>query len=464
MAGEDVPAAAAGRAELTALLEVSQIAGLPVPDAGTTARMYAVVTVTVQRTAGRAVGPPADAGEPPRHAVVFLIDHSSSMVSPPARMAAARDAAAAAVHALPDGTRFAVVAGRDRASAVYPVPSQAGPGSGVMAVADDATRRGAEEALRACHPGGGTAIGSWLAYARKLFARLPGDGTGFVCHALLLTDGRNEPGYETPEDLAGHLADCVDEFTCDAVGIGDAWATEELLLITGRLHGTAHAVERLDLLTEELRTLTREAADRTLTGLRLRLYGRTGVELTSIGQVHPTRQDLRTVAESPCVREFATAPWGEETRSYLLSLSVSHDDEPPGSEQMLTEVELARDEAARPTVALPPSEAVLVRWSGDHGLYSRVHPTVGHYLHQEELVRVFEEGCAALRTRNPETARRAFGRAWRLACQVGDDAMKEHLAKLITPGDDGEAELLDRIRPFDIEAARIRTSRTVWHR
>lgn len=447
---------------------MSQIPELPVPEQGTEARMYAVVTVTVRGSADGGGGlPPADAGAAPGHAVVFLIDHSSSMVNPPARMAAARDAAAAAVHALPDGTHFAVVAGRDRASAVYPVPVRVtpvrgAPATGSLAVADDATRAAAEEALRACHPGGGTAIGSWLAHAHRLFGQLPANGEDFVCHALLLTDGRNESGYESPEELAAHLDRCAGDFTCDAIGVGDGWATEELLLVTGRLHGTAHAVERLDLLTDALRTLTREAADRTLTGLRLRLYGCDGVELRSFGQVHPTRQDLRSVAETRYVREFATAPWGEETRSYLLSLTISHNGEQPGSERMLTEVELVRAGTARPTVDLPSSEAVLVRWSGDHGLYSRMHPTVGHYLHQEELVRVFEEGCAALRTQDTETARHDYGRAWRLACEVGDTAMQEHLRKLIRPGDDGEVELRARIRPFDIEAARIRASRTVW--
>lgn len=437
---------------------MSQTAELPVPDEGSEARMYAVVTVTVRRdrdagTAGQ------DAGS--RHAVVFLIDHSSSMVNPPARMAAARDAAAAAVRALPDGTRFAVVAGRDRAGAIYPAPSA---GHGALAVADATTRGAAEAALRACHPGGGTAIGGWLAYARGLFAQLPAAGEGFVRHALLLTDGRNETGYESPDELAGHLDACAGEFTCDAIGMGEGWATEELLLITGRLHGTAHAVERLDLLTEELRTLTREAADRDLTGLRLRLYAREGVELRSIGQVHPTRLPLGAVAETSYAREFATAPWGAETRSYLLSLTAPYNGEPPGTEQMLTEVELVRDDTAGPPVALPPSEPVMVRWSGDHGLYSRMHPAVGHFLHQEELVRVFEEGCAALRIEDAETARGAFAAAWRLAVQVGDTVMQNHLRKLISPGDDGGAELLPRIRPFDVEAARIRTSRTVWPR
>ncbi|MFJ3693897.1 VWA domain-containing protein [Streptomyces sp. NPDC090052] len=506
MAGEGTPAAHPGPAEPAVLLEVSQVPELPVPEPGHEARMYAVVTVTVRRPAVRAVraaptdpavravpsaptdpavpsaptAPTAPAaptaptapsarsaavqGQGPRHAVVFLIDHSSSMVNPPTRMAAARNAAAAAVHAVPDGAYFAVVAGRDRPATVY--PEQPG-GHRTLAVADDVTRRAAEDALRACHPGGGTAIGSWLGRARELFAGLPGGGADFVRHALLLTDGRNEPGYESRDELAAVVAACTGQFTCDAIGIGDGWDTGELLLITTGLNGTAHAFEETDPtgpLPARLHDLTRQAAERDLTGLRLRLYRSDNAELRSFAQVHPTRRTLRPVEETEFLREFATEPWGDETRSYLLSLSARHTAGAEGAELMLTEVELVRDGAARPPVRLPPSRPVVVRWSGDHGLYSRVHPDVGHFLHQEDLVRYFEEGCAALRAHDPGTARRALGRAWQLAVEVGDDAMREHLEKMVEPRADGEVELHARIRRFDIETARIRTSYTTSHR
>lgn len=442
--------------------------------------MYAVVTVTVRRPAGRGTGPAAPQGRGPRHAVVFLIDHSSSMVSPPTRLAAARNAAAAAVQAVPDGAYFAVVAGRDRPGTVY--PKQEPGGRRTLAVAGDATRRAAVDALRACHPGGGTAIGSWLGRAGELFAGLPGGGADFVRHALLLTDGRNEPGYESREELTARIADCAGQFTCDAIGIGDGWDTDELLLITSALNGTAHAFEETGPagppappgsagppgpagpLPGRLRDLTRQAAARDLTGLRLRLYRSDNAELRSFGQVHPTRRTLRPVEETEYLREYATEPWGDETRSYLLSLSARHTAEAEGTELMLTEVELVRDGAGRPPVGLPPSRPVVVRWSGDHGLYSRVHPDVGHFLHQEDLVRCFEEGCAALRAGDTEAARRALGRAWQLAVEVGDDAMREHLEKLVEPGAGGEVELHARIRRFDIETARIRTSYTTSHR
>ncbi|WP_326694057.1 vWA domain-containing protein [Streptomyces sp. NBC_01766] len=467
MAGADTPAADQGPAEPAVRLEVSQVAELPVPDEGHEARMYALVTVTVRRPPPRTprTGPgPAHA---PHHAVVFLIDHSSSMVHPPTRMAAAWDAAAAAVHAVPDGTYFAVVAGSERPTLVYPAPQPGTPGAPVAA--DDATRRAAEDALRAGSPGGGTAIGGWLTRARELFRQLPGNGEGFVCHVLLLTDGRNEPAYESGDRLTEQVEACADEFTCDAVGIGDDWRSHELLLITGTLHGVAYAVEDLDGLTERLRDLTREAADRHLAGLRVRLYRSERAELRSFGQVHPTRRELTPVpapdpTPTPYVTEFATQPWGDETRSYLLSLTALHAGDEVGSEVMLAEVELVRADGDRIPVTLPPSVPVLVRWSGDHGLYSRMHPDVGHYLHQEELVRVFEEGCAALRVPDAGTACRAFGRAWQLAVDVGDEAMQKHLRKLIEPGEDGSVRLLSRIRPFDIESARIRVSHTVTPR
>ncbi|MFJ5288300.1 VWA domain-containing protein [Streptomyces sp. NPDC088348] len=461
MAGEGTPAAHPGPAEPAVSLEVSQVPELPVPDPGHEARMYAVVTVTVRRPAAADTRRAAAQDQGPRHAVVFLIDHSSSMVNPPTRMAAARNAAAAAVRAVPDGAYFAVVAGRDRPGTVY--PEQPPGGRRTLAVADDLTRRAAEDALRACHPGGGTAIGSWLGRAQELFAGLPGCGADFVRHALLLTDGRNEPGYESREELTARIAECAGQFTCDAIGIGDGWDTGELLLITTGLNGTAHAFEETGPtgpLPARLHDLTRQAAGRDLTGLRLRLYRSDNAELRSFGQVHPTRRTLRPVEETEFLREFATEPWGDETRSYLLSLSARHTAEAGGPELMLTEVELVRDGAARPPVELPPSQPVVVRWSGDHGLYSRVHPDVGHFLHQEDLVRCFEEGCAALRAGDPETARGALGRAWQLAVQVGDDAMREHLEKLVEPGADGEVELHARIRRFDIETARIRTSYT----
>ncbi|OAH15204.1 hypothetical protein STSP_14230 [Streptomyces jeddahensis] len=430
--------------------------------------MYAVITVSVRRRP-RAARPAQHAA--PRLAEVLLIDHSSSMVNPPSRLAAAREAAAAALDRIPDGARFAVVAGRDRAAMIY--PQRFG-----LAVADARSRADARIALHACTPGGGTAMGTWLEMARLLFRELrdvPGKDA-FVRHALLLTDGRNEPGYESQDKLRERVETCASEpseFTCDAVGIGDAWDTDELLLITRELGGRASAVGDLTRLSGEFAALTERAAERDITGLRLRLHHRADVTLHSFEQVHPTRLALRPVhvdmsavesgAGGP-IEEYATAAWGEETRDYLVCVSAPYRPGQLGKVLFLTEVEVDVAGPGADDIELPESAAVLMRWSDEADLYSRLDPRVAHYLHEEELHRTFEQGCTALRTGDRAAAEAHFARSWTLATRTGDTAMQDQLRKLVDVHS-GAAGPAVRLRPvierFDIEAARIQASTSV---
>ncbi|WP_079036927.1 VWA domain-containing protein [Streptomyces silaceus] len=458
-------------------LEVSQVVELPRPRATATeeaARMYAVLTVTVRRRDAGQPPPAATVPAPgpgtarPRLAEVLLIDHSSSMVMPPSRLAAARAAAVSALARIPDGALFALVAGGDRTAMIYPRR----PG---LAVAHAESRAAAEAALHDCTPGGGTAMGTWLERARHLFRDLPahGDG-GYVRHALLLTDGRNEPGYETREELRERVERCARAFACDVVGIGDAWETEELLLIAGALGGRTRAVADLTRLPDELAELTGRAAERDVTGLRLRLHHRAGVRPHSFEQVHPTRTaltparaDLSGVARGAGgpVHEYDLGPCGEETRAYLLCVGVPYDPAQLGKQLLLTEAEVDTDAPPdTPTgIELPLPQPVLVRWTDDADLYSRLDPQVAHYRHEEELHRTFEEACAELKRGRRAPAQALLGQAWRLAAEAGDTAMQDHLRRLVHVRDAarGEVELLDRIARFDIKAARIQSSMTV---
>lgn len=144
-------------------------------------------------------GAPASArraGQAPDAAVVLMVDCSGSMDYPPTKMRNARDATAAAIDTLRDGTRFAVVAGTHVAKDVYPgngqlataKPGDQGPGEGGPAPASSA--------------GGGTAIGTWLRLADRLLGAAEAD----IRHGILLTDGRNE--HESPEDLRAALDSC----------------------------------------------------------------------------------------------------------------------------------------------------------------------------------------------------------------------------------------------------------------
>ncbi|WP_030786232.1 vWA domain-containing protein [Streptomyces sp. NRRL S-920] len=455
-------------------LEVSQVVELPrprPPGAEEPARMYAVLTVTVRRPGTLAPAAPDGPapGRPrprPRLAEVLLIDHSSSMVIPPSRLAAARAAAVSALAKIPDGALFALVAGGDRTAMIYPRR----PG---LAVAHAESRAAAEAALYDCTPGGGTAMGTWLERARLLFRDLPAGGSGaYVRHALLLTDGKNEPGYESREDLDDRVRRCAGVFDCDVVGIGDAWETDELLLIAGVLSGRTRAVEDLTRLPGELAALTGRAAERDVTGLRLRLYHRAGVHPHSFEQVHPTRTPLtpartdltgvETGAGGP-VEEYELGPCGEETRAYLLCVGAPYDPAQLGRELLLTEVEIDAGEHGREHLELPAPQPVLMRWTDDADLYSRLDPQVAHFQHEEELHRTFERACAELKRGARAEAQALLGTAWRLAGETGDTAMRDHLRRLVRVHDSerGTVELLEHIARFDVEAARIQSSMTV---
>ena len=79
-----------------------------------------------------------------------------------------------------------------------------------MARSSEATRAQAKSAVSSLHAGSGTAIGTWLARAADLFAKVP----DAICHAILLTDGRNDPAEYA------HLRDVLRE----SRGHGTAWA------------------------------------------------------------------------------------------------------------------------------------------------------------------------------------------------------------------------------------------------
>ncbi len=99
-------------------------------------------------------------------------------------MAAAKQAAQAALAEIVDGTYFAVISGNGAAFLAYPLV-QSGP---AMVPMDDATRAEASDAISHLRSGGGTEISTWLDMAGVLFTSVP---QVVQRHAILLTDGEN---------------------------------------------------------------------------------------------------------------------------------------------------------------------------------------------------------------------------------------------------------------------------------
>ena len=204
------------------------------PDGGTDVSAIVTVTCAGAGSAGQLGG--GEAGE------IIIVDTSGSMGR--TRLEAAKVAAAAAVDQIDDGTWFAVIAGAHQAYLAFP-SVRAGTG---MVKMDNGARHGAHQAISMFRSDGGTAMGTWLTLAGRLFDSVP-----FLAkkHAILLTDGENH--NETPEQLTSAILGATGKFQCDCRGVGVDWEVSEVRRIAQALLGTVDIVPQPDQLRGRVR-------------------------------------------------------------------------------------------------------------------------------------------------------------------------------------------------------------------
>src|SRR5690349_281385 len=283
------------------------------PEGGREVQPIVTGTATGGGTVGGAVAAPHmySAGQGPSAAVAIMVDCSGSMDYPPTKMRGARDATAAAVDALRDGTHFAVIDGTHVAKEVYP-------GGGRLAVADATTREQARQALRRLSAGGGTAIGTWL----RLADRLLNSADVSIRHGILLTDGRNE--HESPQDLRATLEACAGRFTCDARGVGTDWEVKEVTGIASALLGTADIVADPAGLAADFTRMMETAMGKEVADVALRLWTPVGTTIRFVKQVAPTVEELtdRRTEAGPRAGDYPTGSWGDESRDYHVCVEV----------------------------------------------------------------------------------------------------------------------------------------------
>ena len=270
----------------------------------------AIVTVTADATGD--TPPPSPGGGGGGSAEIIIIDCSGSMDFPPAKMAEARAATAAAIDVIRDGTWFAIVAGTSTTWPVYPP-------DGSMAVASDSTRAQARNALRGLRANGGTAIGQWLRLARQIFQSSPAT----LRHAILLTDGKNQ--HETAEELAAAISACEGVFRCDCRGVGTDWQVAELRKISTALLGTVDIVVDPASLAGDFEEMMRGAMSKHLPDVMLRVWTPQQAEAKFVKQVAPAIDDLtdRRVPSSPQAADFPTGAWAPgESRDYHVGIEV----------------------------------------------------------------------------------------------------------------------------------------------
>ncbi|MET9052212.1 VWA domain-containing protein [Streptomyces griseobrunneus] len=427
------------------------------PEGGREVNAIVTVTSTGGGTTGGVPLPgtaPSAAFAPGRAAdaaVVLMVDCSGSMDYPPTKMRNARDATAAAVDTLREGTRFAVVAGTHVARDVYP-------GNGRLAVADATTKAQAKEALRRLSAGGGTAIGSWLRLADRLLGAADAD----IRHGILLTDGRNE--HEAPEDLRAALDACAGRFTCDARGVGTDWEVKEVTSVASALLGTADIVADPSHLAADFTRMMENAMGKEVADVALRLWTPVGVEIRFVKQVAPTVEDLtgRRTEAGPRAGDYPTGSWGDESRDYHVCVRVP--EAGIGREMLAARASLILPD---PTGAAAPQvlSQGLVRavWTDDMVASTSINPQVAHYTGQAELAQVIQQGLDARKSGDFDGATAKLGRAVQLASASGNEETAKLLSKVVDVVDaaTGTVRLKAKVAEADEMTLETRSTKTV---
>jgi hypothetical protein len=381
--------------------------------------VHAIVTV-------EASGAPVASA--PAAAEVIIIDTSGSMDYPSTKMTSAIRAAQAAVDTLRDGVEFAVVSGSSRAVMVYPREERLVP-------ADPRSRAEAREALSQLTAAGGTAMGSWLGLAGRLFAARQ-DG---IRHAILLTDGKNQ--HESPEQLDAAIAAGVGRFVCDCRGVGTDWEVAELRKVASALLGSLDLVASPEALEADFRAMTEAAMGKAVADVSLRVWTPQHAELKFVKQVLPTVEDLTARRTDVDARsgDYPLGAWGTESRDYHICAVVSPGD--VGREMRAAWVRLVLGGEVL------TSGNVLAEWTADEALSTRINPKVAHYTGQAELAENIQAGLRARKDGDVDTATFRLGRAVALAHESGNEQI---------------ATLLDRV--VDVEDAatgRVRLRKSV---
>jgi len=409
------------------------------PDGGTDVHAVVTVTCTGAGTAGQEGQ--GDAAE------IVIVDTSGSMGE--VNIRAAQQAAAAAIDQIIDGTWFAVIAGTHEARMAFP----AGRSELGMVLMDPASREAAKRAVSSFRADGGTAMGTWLTMASRVFATVPSLAQK---HAILLTDGENQ--HETPEQLTTAIEAARGQFQCDCRGVGSAWQVAEVRRIAQALMGTVDIIPTGDQMASTFESLMRQSMGRGVASATLRVWAPQGAQVLFVRQVSPTVEDLTSRRQdlNPLTGAFATGSWGDESRDYHVAIRLAA--KGIGQEQLAARVQLAVGDK------VVAQGLVKAMWSNDDTLTTRINPEVAHYTGQTELADAIQEGLAAKALGDDATATAKLGRAVQLAAETGNDEATAKLKKVVDIDDPNAGTVrlrrsVDKLDEMALDTASTKTTR-----
>jgi len=399
--------------------------------------LNAIVTVTASGT-----GAAQADGTAPQAAEIVLLDVSGSMGGKTGKLREAKKATIAAIDALRDDVQFAIVAGHSEAVRLYPA-------YGGTAPASDTTRAEAKAAVAEVTAGGGTAIGTWLLEAARMFPEDP----GMIRHAILLTDGQNQD--ESAQQLSAALDQCEGRFQCDCRGVGADWEVSELREIAYRLLGTVRVIAQPQDMEADFRAMTEESMGKALAEVCVRIWTPTDATVHFVKEVNPTINDLThlRIDVSPQIGDYPTRPWGDESRDYHVQIRFPA----RGVDEEMR--------AARVTLLVPPDQelgktAIDVTWTEDAQLSTKQVPRLDSYVEQQESARLADEGFAALKQGDADTATAQLAKAQEGYEKAGNLAQAEAIGKLLETAPDGTVRLKPDRDPIAEKQAETGTTRT----
>ncbi len=409
------------------------------PDGGTD--VHAIVTVTCSGAghAGQSGGGEA--------AEVVIVDTSGSMG--PAGVRAAQQAALAALDQVLDGTWFAVIAGNHQARLAYPTDAR----ELGMARMDPAARQAASAAIGTFVADGGTAMGTWLELATRVFDSVP---AATQRHAILLTDGKNQ--HETPDELSRRIAAASGRFQCDCRGVGADWEVGEVRRIATAMMGTVDLIPTPDQMAAEFEQLMRAAMGRGVAAADLRVWAPQGAQVLFVRQVAPSVEDLtgRRRDVNPLTGAYPTGSWGDESRDFHVAVRLAA--KAVGQEQLAARVQVALGDD------VVAQSLVKAMWSDDDTLTARINPEVAHYTGQTELAEAIQDGLAAKASGDDVTATAKLGRAVQLAAETGNDEATAKLKKVVDIEEPGTGKVrlkrsVDKLDEMALDTASTKTTR-----
>lgn len=207
--------------------------------------------------------------------------------------------------------------------------------------------------------------------------------------------------------------------------------------------------------------MTTAAMGKSVADVALRLWTPRGATVKFVKQVAPELLDLsgRRTETGTQTGEYPTGSWGgAESRDFHICVEVAAGG--VGDVMLAGRVGLVRGSGESAEVL--GQGLIKAVWTDDVAQSSKISPEVAHYSGQAELAGVIQEGLAARRDGDLDTATRKLGRAVQIAAAAGNTDTAKLLEGVVDVLDarTGTVRLKSAVRKADEMTLDTRSTKT----